>query len=281
VQPEKLQPIFNFVKNPVRWEPSKERDLFTVSGTGNLRGVLAGLGFLYFYEAEDGGLSSEFSFLQSYPAGYSMIEPQVFTMGLDSSTRVPCSCIIPPDHEGAFIIAPALYLDAPNSQDMVLMLVSPTAPTRELSIDKTTLQIPGEEATVTLFTGEGELRCRGSVSGRGVKSAKLVLSRNPGCPVFPAGYEETLCELRGEGMVFAIWKPVVRSFEECLIVFPPSKDFSLDQVAEHLGAPDIDFTETMKSYVVADGVGVNYKVRLVLERSMGRSSSDEATVTVT
>jgi hypothetical protein len=274
------------VKNPVRWEPTKEQDSFTLSGLGNLRGVFAGLGFLYFYEAEGGfhsGLRREFSLLRSYPTPYSMIGPQTVTMGLDASTRVPCSCIIPPDHEGAFIIAPVLYLDAPNGQDMVLMQVSPTGPTRELSVDKTTLEIPGEEATVTLFTGGGELRCRGNVSGHGVKSAKLVLSRNPGCPVFPAGYEETLCELHGEGMIFAIWKPVVRSFEECLIVFAPSKNISFDsfdQVAEHLGAPDIDFTGTMKSYVVADGVGVNYKIRLALERSMGRHSSDEATVTV-
>jgi hypothetical protein len=250
-----LQPIFNFVKNPVRWEPTIERDLFTVSGLGALRGVLAGLGFLYFYEAEDGGLHSEFSLLQSYPAGYSTVGPQTVTMGLDSSTRVPCSCIIPPDHDGAFIIAPVLYLDTADSQDVVLMLVSPTAPTRELSVDKTTLQIPGEDATVTLFTGGGELRCIGSVSGHGVKSAKLVLSRDPDCPVFPAGYEEILSEFVGLGEVFATWKPVVRSFEECLIVFPPAKDIDLDKVAEHLGAPEVDFTQTMKSHVVADGRG--------------------------
>ena len=276
-----MQPIFNFVKNPVRWEPSKDRDLFTVSGIGNLRGVLAGLGFLYFYEAEDGGLHSEFSLLQSYSTPYSVIEPQMITAGIDSSTRVPCSCVIPPDHDGAFIIAPVLYLDAPNSQGIVLMLVSSTAPTRELSVDKTTLRIPGEDATVTLSTEGGELRCIGSVSGHGVKSAKLVLIRNPDCPVFPAGYEETLSEFVGPGEVFATWKPVVRSFEECLIVYPPAKDIDFDQVAEHLGAPDIDFTQTMKSHVVADGVGVRYKVRLVLAQGLGRHPSDEATLTVT
>ncbi len=276
--------VFTFVENPVRWDPSDGRESFTVYGLGRLRGVFKGLGLLYFYitGSKTPGFRSEFVLLQNTPTDYSMIEPQVATLGIDTSVRVPCSGIITPSRIGAFIIAPALKLDVPEGRDVALMLVSPPTAPHEVSIDKTTLDILGEEATVTLSTGNGELRCLGSVSGHAVKAAKLVLNRNPGLPVYPTGgFDETLCELNSPGEMSATWKPIARSFEEFLIVFHPSKIDSFEEVSEYLGAPEDDFTGTMKNYVVGDGVGVNYTVRLVLDRGLGRHASDQARLTIT
>ena len=272
------------MENPVRWDPSELFDSFTISGLGSLRGVHEGLGCLYFYMDDNKPeLHSEFVPILSTPADYSTLESQAVTARLDASVRVPCSGIITPDRDGAFIIAPVLYLDEPGGRDIVLMLVSPPTTIRELSIDKTAIEIPTDEATVTLFTGNGELRCLGKISGQGVKAARLVLNRNPGLPVYPAGFNEILCEVDGHGEMFTVWKPVARSFEKCLIVFHPSQvdSSSFEDVAEYLGAPEDDFTGTMKSNVVGDGVGVNYTVSLVLDRGLGRHSSDQVRLTVT
>ncbi len=280
----KLPRVFTFVENPVRWYPSEGHDSFTVYGLGRLRAVLKGLGLLYFYmsASKTPRFHSEFVLLQSTPTDYSMIEPQVATASIDSSVGVPCSGIITPSRIGAFVIAPALKLDVPEGRDVALMLISPSIAAHEVSIDKTTLDIPGDDATLTLSTGNGELCCSGNVSGHGVKAAKLVLNRNPGLPVYPTGgFDETLCELNSPGEMSATWKPIARSFEEFLIVFHPSKIDSFEEVSEYLGAPEDDFTGTMKNYVVGDGVGVNYTVRLVLDRGLGRHASDQARLTIT
>jgi hypothetical protein len=277
--------VFSSPNNPVRWDPSEERDSFTVYGLEHIRGALKGLGLLYFYMtgSKTPVLRSEFVLLQSTPAEYSMIQPQVTMASIDAQAKGPASGIITESRDGTFIIAPSLKLDVPEGRDLALMLVSPIRGIHEVSTDKMTLEVPSDEATVTLSTGSGELRCSGSVSGKGVKGARLVLNRNPRLPVFSLGFDEKLCELNGPGEISAVWKPISRNFEECLLVFHPGQtDYSsFENAAEHLGAPEDDFTGTMENYVVGDGVGVNYAIRLTLDRSLGRHSSDEARLTLT
>ncbi len=281
--------VISHVKNPVRWDPSETRDSFTVYGLGRIQGVFKGLGLLYFWiqrGAETASWGSQFALLQSTPAEYSMIEPEEATVILDARAKFPCSGVITGTQEG-YIIAPTLKLDVPQGRDLVLMLLSPGTAPHEVSVDKSTLIIPGEDATVTLSTSSGELHCLGTVPGYGFKTARIVLNRNPGLPIYKAGFNQTLCELKGSGQISAVWKPVTRNFEQCVMALHPPilSSYSMtsflppppyNDLAEHLGAPEDGFSGTMGDYVVGDGVGVNYTVRLVLDRGLGRHASDEA-----
>jgi hypothetical protein len=189
----------------------------------------------------------------------------------------------------SYLKNPIIQLALPEGRDVVLMLLFPDNASREVSVDKAILTVPAEDATVTLSTDNGELRCLGTVTGRGFKAAKIVLNRNPDLPVYKSGFNQTLCELKEPGEISAVWKPVTRSFEQCLMALhPPSlnsferTNFLLpyDDLAEHLGAPEDDYSGTMPDYVIGDGVGVNYSVRLVLDRGPERHPSDEARLTI-
>ena len=57
------------------------------------------------------------------------------------------------------MIAPALKLDIDKGREIVLMLLSPPAKPHNVSVEKTVLAIPGEEATMTFTAESGELRC--------------------------------------------------------------------------------------------------------------------------
>lgn len=288
----KMPPIINYTKNPVRWDQSPTGESFTVYGLSRVQRASKGLGLLYFWivrGGENSGFGSQFALLENTPIDYSVTEPNKVAVILKTESKFPCTGIITGTQEG-YIIAPTIQLGVPEGRDIVLMLLYPNNTPHGVSVDKTTLTIPGEDAVLTLSTSANELRCLGAVTGHGFRAARIILNRNPGLPVYKDGFNETLCALKEPGAISAVWKPVTRGFEKCLLVLhPPSLSAfsmssflpSLTGLAEHLGAPEDDYTGTTPDYVVGDGVWVTYTVRLILDRGLGRHPSDEARLRIT
>jgi hypothetical protein len=287
-----MPPVISYLKNPISWDQSEARDSITVYGLERIRGVSKGMGILYFWivpESRTAGWNSQFSLVHGTPAQCSNQGPNQVTLSLDAQARFPCSGLITGTREG-YVIAPAIELAAQDGKDVILMLLSSNARAHEVSVEKTTLALPGEDATLTLSTDNAELSCAGIINGHGFKAARIVLNRNPGLPVYREGFNETLCEIREPGAAGAVWKPVARNIEPCLLAFnPPTQGtFSkssffppFDDLAKHLGAPEDDYSGTMTDYVVGDGVGVGYTIRLILDRGLGRHSLDESSLKVT
>lgn len=285
-------PIINYTKNPVRCTSSADGDSITVYGLGRVGGASKGLGLLYFWivgGGENSGFGSQFALLESTTSDYSSPEPNTVAVILNTKPKFPCVGIITGTQEG-YIIAPTVQLRVPRGRDIVLMSLYPDTIPRGVSVDKTTLAIPGEDATATLSTHGGELRCLGTVTCHGFKTARILLNRNPGLPIYREGFNQTLCELKEPGTISVVWKPVTRRFEQCLLVLhPPNLSAfsmssflpSLTGLAEHLGAPEDDYAGTTPDYVVGDGVGVVYTIRLVLDRGFGRHPADEARLKIT
>lgn len=206
------------------------------------------------------------------------------SVGLDAQSSFPCSGFIASTGEG-YIVGPAFRLEPNRGQDVILMFLAPRTKPYNVSVEKTILAIPGDAAEVIVTAEEGEIRCTGTVSSR-AKEARLVLNRNLRSPVSKIGFDETLSCIKGEGQITANWKPVARSFGELVVAFYSSRvlsdDFSwgLDRIVNKLGSPDLAETAPL-DYVIGDGIGVDYTLRLTIDRGLGRHDTDEARVVVT
>src|SRR6266700_2909381 len=124
------------------------------------------------------------------------------------------------------MIAPALRLDLAKGREIVLMLLSPPARPHNVSVEKNVLTIPDGEATVTVTTGNGEVRCQGT---------------------FPA----------------------------------QAKSLSFDNMPSLLSGTESKGTGNKEDYVIGDGIGVSYTIRLLFQRGLGRHSSDKTRLYVT
>lgn len=278
--------LVSSVRYPVRWDPSDQNSV-TFYGLQNLKSITGGIGLFCFYQqartsGRGGGYAQwigDFGLSEKVPVEYAPQSDGV-TISLGKIPKAPCSGIITHTDEG-YIIAPSLRLDVPEGRDIVLMMLSPRTVPLDMSLTKASLTIPGEEANVTVSISNGELRCAGSVSGAGVKATRIILDRNPGLAVYTHGFEEQLCESKGSAGIAANWKPVTRDFEDCAIVFHPSKlwDFSFDDLRELLEVPEDD-EKGPSDFVIGDGPRTNYTVRLTLDRGLGRHNSDEARILV-
>ncbi|OLE92095.1 MAG: hypothetical protein AUF79_00500 [Crenarchaeota archaeon 13_1_20CM_2_51_8] len=213
------------------------------------------------------------------------VEQGHVTVEFDPIDKFPCVGIVTSNGEG-YMIAPALRLDMGKGRDIVLMLLSPPARPHNVSVEKTVLAIPGEEATMTLTAESGGLRCLGTFS-TGSNGARVILNRNPRIPVYKAGFNETLGKFKGPGQISAVWRPVGRSFEELALVFDPSaicsfeaNSLSFDRIPSHLSRREFKDSGNIGDYVIGDGIGVSYTIRLLFDRGLGRHSSDEARLVV-
>jgi hypothetical protein len=168
------------------------------------------------------------------------------------------------------------------------MIISPRTSPYNLAVEKNILAISKDESEVTVTSDAGELRCSGTISDK-TKTARMILNRNPEFLANRAGFDQTLSELRGQGEISAVWRPVARSFEELAFAFYPSRmgsnafqpgAVSLDSIANYLGAPDEEYGQ-FDDFVIGDGPGVNYTLRLRIDRGLERHDSDETKITVT
>lgn len=288
--------LISYVKSQVELDQLDGRELFKIFGTGGLRRAVCGRGVLYSWVegADPPGLSCQFVMTDSTPAVYDGGEPDPVSVAIDASSKFPCSGIITRTLEG-FIMAPALKLEPKKGPNVALLIVSPSDGRHGLSAEKNVLEISNEESKVSVMTGGGELHCIGTISEHS-KVARIILNRNPGLPVYRSGFNETLSSLKGRGEIKATWKPVARTFEELVLAFYPSEmsswglrsfgfaqvaTFSFDRIAANLNAfQDGDLTKST-DYVIGDGPGVNYTLRLVLNHRLRRHAADETKLTVT
>ncbi len=276
------------MKNRVELGRSDGRDRLTVYGIGSLKGAFRGRGLVYSWiQGVDEAARSDcqFELTQRTRAEYTTEQGQI-TAEFDPTDKFPCTGIVTSNGEG-YMIAPAFELDAGKGRETVLMLLSPPAKPHNVSVEKTVLAIPGEEATMTLTAESGELRCLGTFSATS-KGARVILNRNPGLPVYKAGFNETIGKVKGRGRISAVWKPVGRSFEELVLVFDPSticsfaaNSLSFDRITSYLSGGEFKDSGSIDDYVIGDGIGVSYTIRLLLDRGLRRHSSDEARLAVT
>lgn len=166
------------MKNPVEHGQSGGRDWFTVFGIGNLKGASRGRGLVYSWIQgvdETATSNCQFELSQSIRAEYTTKEQGQITVEFDPVDKFPCAGIVTSSGEG-FMIAPALRLDIGKGRSIVLMLLSPPTRPHSVLVEKNVLTTPNGEATVTVTTGNGEVRCHGTLSARW-KEAKIILNK--------------------------------------------------------------------------------------------------------
>jgi len=279
--------LTSYVKNPVDHFTDNGREYFTVQAIGPLKGVFLGRGIVYSWVeqvGENATMNSQFEMREMTPARH-VVESRKIKVELDAQSRFPCSGMISSTGEG-YSIGLAFKLEPTKGPNLVLMLISPRSSPVNVSVEKSVLAIRNEESRVIVTTDGGKLRCLGEISGQS-KMARIVLNRNPRLPVYRAGFNETLFELKGRGKISAVWKPVARSFEELLLAFYPSSMGSFDsgsmglhKIADYFGVNNFADSRELGDFVIGDGVGVNYTLRLRLGRGLGRRAFDETRLTI-
>ena len=280
--------LTSYVKNPVDHYTDNGREYFTVQTIGPLKSAFLGRGIVYSWVdqvGENATMNSQFEMREITSVRHVVDESSKITVELDAKSRFPCSGIISSTGEG-YAIGLAFKLEPAKGPNIVLMLISPRSSPLNVSVEKSVLAIPNEESRVIVTTDGGDLRCLGEISDQS-KRARIVLNRNPRLPVYRAGFNETLFELKGRGKISAVWKPVARSFEELLLAFHPSSmgsfnsgSMSLHKIADYFGVNSFANTRKLGDFVIGDGVGVNYTLRLRLGRGLGRRALDETRLTI-
>jgi len=284
--------LINYVKNPIGYRQSDGREYITVDTFGGLKAAFKGRGIVYSWVQGVGrqaALNCQFVSLQMTQAEYFTDAPGRISLELEAQPRPPCSGIRTSTCEG-YIISPAYKLDPVDGQSIVLLILAPRTTPYNVEVEKSVLTISKDESEVTVTSDGGEVRCSGAISGR-TKTAHIILNRNPELPVYRAGFNQTLSELRGQGEINATWRPVARSFEEHVIAFSPASmdsnrfavglgPLDLESIAGYLGAPGIEYGES-DDYVIGDGPGVNYTLRLRIDRGLERHDTDETRLIVT
>lgn len=270
--------LLTFIENLVSWTQSDGDDQITIGGleASTVRKATFGTGLFYFY---DEGWNSQLSFPLTNPLVL-IPGPGQLSFAIDRTARFPCTGIITSSDEG-YIIAPTIKLEIVDEPSIVLMRLCPRVVPHTISIDKATLSISDQPATVSLSIQNDGLRCTGTVSGSSFEAARLIINRNPNLPVYRSGYNEKIFEIREPGEIDVRWKPVLRIFEDSLIAFYPSSigALELDKIATLLGAPEYDPLDEHAVMVVGDGPFTDYKLQLVVTHRF-HTSSDEAGFTV-
>jgi len=284
--------LIGYIKNPIGYRESDGREYITVDAVGRLKAAFKGRGILYSWVQGVGrqaALNCQFASTQMTQMEYSSDEPGRISLELEGQPRTPCSGIRTSTAEG-YIISPAYKLDPVDGQSIVLLILAPRTSPYDVEVEKSVLTISKDESEVTVTSDGGEVRCSGAISGQ-TRTAQIILDRNPDLPVYRAGFNQAISELRGRGEINATWRPVTRSFEEHVIAFSPaSMDsnrfalgrglFDLESIAGYLGATEIEYGE-FDDYVIGDGPGVSYTLRLRIDRGLGRHDVDETRLTIT
>jgi hypothetical protein len=272
----------SYLENPIRWDHTGQENSFTLSGLRDVRGVSRGNGVLYFWVQPEarGRRQIEFYQSQSVAIEFKGDESGQLSFGLDDKMIPPPSGVVSLSDQG-FIIAPCLKVKTVK-QEIVLMLLSPPTSPPELTAEKSILSVKDGEETVALSTDGNEVNCRGTISGP-FKTAHIVLNRNPNLRVYKNGFNQEISEAKLPGEINVTWKPVSREFEEHLIAFDGSNPQIriVDDLLEWMRWSKDPLDNDPGDFVIGDGLGVNYTIRLVLDRGLGRHVSDETRVTIT
>lgn len=280
--------LISYASNPIYSYVANGREYLTIRGVGGLKEASKGTGILYSQiqrYAEDTRFRCQLLLKQPSQAECSIDDSGRISIELDAQSRLPCSGFVASTGEG-YIVGPAFKLEPLTGPGVVLMLLAPRTAPYSVSVEKTVLSIPNDESAVTVTSEGGEIRCIGTISSK-AKGARIILNRTLGPSVFKTGFDETLSQIKGGGQIRADWRPVARSFQELVVAFDPWKmlsgdiySYSLDRILSDLGALDRRETEHLNDLVLGDGSGVNYTLRLAIDRGLGKHHTDEAKVTV-
>ncbi len=252
----------------------------------NVRSIKQGLGILYF-NLEPGGKyprpTHSLFMPNPQPAGALAAMGGLTAFDVSVSSKFPCSGVLSAVGVG-FIVAPTVKLDIAEGKDTAAMLISPRKEAFEILPAKTSLSIPsdGSQASVVLRS-DGELRCEGTVSS-GFTSAMLLVTRNSSPPMVNLEMSEKIAEVREAGAISGTWKPVMRSFEDVLLVFHPASISveDLGELVNHVTGEELfDLELGAPPLVIGDGTGAVYQLKLVLKRHLRGDLSDETPLTVT
>jgi len=286
--------LVSYVKNPIGYRQSDGREYITVDDVGRLKAAFKGRGILYSWVQGPGRyafLNCQFSLQQMTQIECFTDQPGRISLELEAQPRTPCSGIRTSTGEG-YIISPAFRLEPTEGPNIFLMTLVPRTSPCNVEVEKSVLAISKDESVVTVTSDAGEVRCSGTISGQ-TRMAEIVLNRNlelPEFPVYRAGFNQTLTELKGQGSISALWRPVIRTFEEHVFAFYPSTigsnrldlgPVNLDALANYLGAPGSGDPGEFDDYVIGDGPGVKHALRLKIDRGLGRHDTDETRLTLT
>ncbi len=285
--------LVSYIKNPIAYHQSDGREYLTIDGIGRLKAATKGFGIFYSWaqlSAMVGALNCQFDLRQTTQAQYSTDKAGKTIVELGAQPRPPCTGIRTSTGEG-FIISPAIKFEPIQGQTIAVMLIAPRFSPHTITVEKAVLAIPKEESQVIVEPSGGELRCSGTILGRS-KTTHIILNRNPRLPMYRDGFDQTLAELKGQGQIRATWKPTAQTFEELILAFYPFSvgistfsvgiriSMSLESVARYLDAPELEDSGEFRDYVIGDGPGVEYSLRVETDRGLGRHVSDETRLTV-
>ena len=212
---------------------------------------------------------------------------QLITIDL-GQRMFPASGLVLPNLTGE-IKAPAIHFDLPHAYDLwVAILRSPSSPLKA-SIEKSPLTISHSSAqamaqieSVTADPGEtSSLRADVSVNGEGFKKVWLSIKRS----VQRASFEETIGDLTN-GLETFTWKPTVRIFDTLLVTYSDMFMNHYLGLLQQLGAETNRSSLAFGSYlprpfVLCDGEGIDYTLRLTGEKHILGHEKDETQITLT
>ncbi len=212
---------------------------------------------------------------------------QIITIDL-GKRMFPASGLISPELTGE-IKAPAIHFDLPHAYDLwVAILRSPSSPFK-ININKSPLTISHSSAQamaqIESFTADHEeitvLRADLSVNGEGFKKVWLSIKRS----VQRASFEETIGDFN-DGLETFTWKPTVRTFNTVFVTYSDMFMNHFMGLLQQLGAETSGSFLAFRSYmprtfVLCDGEGIDYTLRLTGEKHVLGHEKDETQVTLT
>jgi hypothetical protein len=264
------------IENPIEWTRSDESDSFTLGGldTSYVKKVTGGVGVFYFFYQPSEEWASGIVMANETPVIVTSRGFQGTVFSLARTAVFPSTGIITNSMEG-YLVSPTIRIELEQG-GIALMLLTPRSADFDVSVEKATLSVPSADATIKVSSEGGELRCSGTISGSKLDTARLVVNRNSTMVAHKEGYDEDLCRASMLGAITAYWKPVRRNFEECLFAFYlanlDAEDF--EDVTHWLGAPELEYGNTAP-FVVGDGPGTEYKLRLVADHLFHKRVLDE------
>lgn len=198
---------------------------------------------------------------------------QLLTITLQES--IPAAGLLRRRWEGT-VLAPAIHIDVPMGRDVWIYIIrSPWFPLK-LSPSKPVLSIAHDQSVANASINidpTGNLSATLSNAGTSFKKVSLVMSRRVGEFVS----EEVIGEVES-GTTNLSWKPIMRSFDLCLVMSSSMSMSELAGVAQGLGA---QFSSGFfgpgslyGDYILCDGPRTGYSLSLKGDLGMFRHEED-------
>ena len=280
-------PVYSLVSGiDVEYGVGAGQPIIRLTSRGGIRhrAVYTGTGVLLFHWVQQGKT-------QAWRFDTSLSDPQVVqpeeSTGTDGSQALtftlqesmPAAGLLRHRWEGMFL-APAIHIDVPMGRDIWIYLIrSPWFPLK-LSLSKPSLSVVHDQSVANASISidpDGGLSATVSNTGASFKKVSLVMSRRVGEFVS----EEVVGEV-DSGTTNLSWRPIMRSFDLCLVTSSSMSMGELAGIAQGLGAqfssgffgPGSLFGD----YVLCDGPRTGYSLSLKGDLGLFRHEEDSTAV---